>query len=1141
MRIRRLVLDQYGTFAHAELNFATEPGRLTLVTAPNGAGKSVLRHAFHDLLFDIPKQSAMSFRHGYRKMALMADAIGTDGAAFSFGWSRDDKPPRVTNDPARFEALRRETTPEQLEKLFALDTARLRAGGTDLKKGQTLAEALLSGTGELASAHRVRAELEARRQANWGPRKSTPPLNAAMAELERSRKAAAEAIQRPAARQKQDQDLAAARAALQTAQAASDAALLAIGRLNRIEHTRPHLDALRMAEAWFAANPDAPALPPGLDVALSDARGRSATASARLLAAREALRTARAQEAAIEADPAVAQHAAALAALPGRLGEVEKARKDSADRRTERAAALDLVARALRDIGADVPVEQARRLVPPVAALTAARAAIVAHEGLRTALALALAGVNAAALERAEAEHAEVSAPPVPEGLADLLQTIRADRNPAQHATELDAQCRQAGTRVTAALATAPGWTGTAPALRTLRPAADDAYRRADQACREAEALAQTRFGARDQAFAALEADRRALNALQDRPLPDDAAIAAARAARDRGWALIHRRAFGGDPDAAGEAAYAEGGTLPQAFERHLRAADTLADQRVIELERVQHAAQLTQRIADAAGPCEAASTHATEAEAALDAARAAWTALTAPLGLGATPGLLDVQRLLTARTEVIAALATQEDAEDARDAVAAAHAAWAGRLATLLERPAEPLPALLALADTRLRAANAAATAATLRRAKQESARFAATKAAAALTTAEERLSAWRAGWATILITLNRPADETPDATAAVLERLLQLDQADNAASDLGRRIDAMDADNTAFDIEIQRLAAALGEPADPRALLARRDRADAQTSKRQQAHLTAEDRARVHDDAAEQAAIADRALMAVIAQAGATDGDGADRRIAAAREHARHATLRDDALRSLLTHGGGLSREALQTEADAVLPDMLPIEQDRARQEAANAGQRREDAAVLEDQLRTRHEADGAATTATDAAADHAAAAALYARLLDEQLVLQVASGMLGRAMDAVQDQAGESGLTRLSQAFQAVTAGAYTIEAGEDTGAGVPFFAVERRFPGERKAPEELSEGTRDQLYLALRIKALRESPTRLPFIADDILQTFDDERAAAALGALLDLSAHNQVIVLTHHGHVAALAQAFGDRIHQESLP
>jgi uncharacterized protein YhaN len=88
-------------------------------------------------------------------------------------------------------------------------------------------------------------------------------------------------------------------------------------------------------------------------------------------------------------------------------------------------------------------------------------------------------------------------------------------------------------------------------------------------------------------------------------------------------------------------------------------------------------------------------------------------------------------------------------------------------------------------------------------------------------------------------------------------------------------------------------------------------------------------------------------------------------------------------------------------------------------------------------------------------------------------------------------------------------------------------------------------DLSEGTSDQLFLALRIVALeayvRANPA-LPFIADDVLQTFDDDRATAALRALLALSAHVQVIVLTHHPHVQALARALpAGTVHTLVLP
>ena len=75
------------------------------------------------------------------------------------------------------------------------------------------------------------------------------------------------------------------------------------------------------------------------------------------------------------------------------------------------------------------------------------------------------------------------------------------------------------------------------------------------------------------------------------------------------------------------------------------------------------------------------------------------------------------------------------------------------------------------------------------------------------------------------------------------------------------------------------------------------------------------------------------------------------------------------------------------------------------------------------------------------------------------------------------------------------------------------------------------EGLSEGTRDQLYLALRVAAIESHIARaepLPFVADDLLVNFDDNRAAAALRMLVELGRKTQVILFTHHDHLAALA-------------
>ena len=76
--------------------------------------------------------------------------------------------------------------------------------------------------------------------------------------------------------------------------------------------------------------------------------------------------------------------------------------------------------------------------------------------------------------------------------------------------------------------------------------------------------------------------------------------------------------------------------------------------------------------------------------------------------------------------------------------------------------------------------------------------------------------------------------------------------------------------------------------------------------------------------------------------------------------------------------------------------------------------------------------------------------------------------------------------------------------------------------------------MSDGTRDQLYLALRLAALDnhiESYETMPLILDDLLITFDDQRATALLEQLEKLSKRTQVILFTHHEHVFDLCSKY----------
>ncbi|MHC5540399.1 ATP-binding protein, partial [Singulisphaera rosea] len=87
------------------------------------------------------------------------------------------------------------------------------------------------------------------------------------------------------------------------------------------------------------------------------------------------------------------------------------------------------------------------------------------------------------------------------------------------------------------------------------------------------------------------------------------------------------------------------------------------------------------------------------------------------------------------------------------------------------------------------------------------------------------------------------------------------------------------------------------------------------------------------------------------------------------------------------------------------------------------------------------------------------------------------------------------------------------------------------VGARPDGATVAVEGMSDGTCDQLYLALKLASLEhhlDHNAPMPLVVDDILVNFDDERALAALLELATLSKRTQVLFFTHHRHLVDLA-------------
>ncbi len=112
----------------------------------------------------------------------------------------------------------------------------------------------------------------------------------------------------------------------------------------------------------------------------------------------------------------------------------------------------------------------------------------------------------------------------------------------------------------------------------------------------------------------------------------------------------------------------------------------------------------------------------------------------------------------------------------------------------------------------------------------------------------------------------------------------------------------------------------------------------------------------------------------------------------------------------------------------------------------------------------------------------------------------------------------------------AFSSLTGGNYQRLQTEPQGHQEILFAIDRTNASKRA--DDLSKGTRFQLYLALRAAAYEHMASTgriLPFFCDDVFETFDDTRTRAACTLMDRIGRTGQAIYLTHHRHVVDIAQ------------
>ena len=247
---------------------------------------------------------------------------------------------------------------------------------------------------------------------------------------------------------------------------------------------------------------------------------------------------------------------------------------------------------------------------------------------------------------------------------------------------------------------------------------------------------------------------------------------------------------------------------------------------------------------------------------------------------------------------------------------------------------------------------------------------------------------------------------------------------------------------------------------------------------------------------------------------------------------------------------------RDALDREITAALGDRCPQESLRkelAGDAAAGLPARRQQAqtalAAVQEELRGRIESRGQLAEQMRVLAEDRKLAQrqLDLAVLQERLdrairrwqVLAVACRILDTIRTTYEHERQPEALREASGYLDRLTGGRYRRVW---TPLGERSLRVEDA-EGRPLAVEQLSRGTREQLFLSLRL-ALAGSYARrgapLPLVLDDVLVNFDADRAAAAAAVLRDFAqAGQQLLVFTCHEHIAGLFKSL--RVPVNALP
>jgi len=1170
MKLLSLDLLAFGPFTDVSLSFDADAlsgrDRLHIIYGPNEAGKSSSLRALVQLLYGMPHLSADDFVHNKDQLRIGARLVDADGRELACVRRKgrkhtlrdgdDDQP----LDPQQIVRLVDHLDEDSFQQQFALSYEKLVQGGQEIVRGGGDLGRILFATGSgVADLGEVQARLDDEVQRLFKDKGRNPRINEALGrltQLGKERKGAEvpsaqwkrhdDALRQAHSRRekldKQRRELEIRRDRLRRLR---DAAGLVARRSVVLTELESVKDTPRLGE-------DFPELRRKAQQDLLLAESARKDSSEKLKQIDQSLSAENES-----ASAAVLSRADAIGQLAQDLGAFLKARSDRPLREAE-AGQFERDAREiLHTLGAgELPFDQCDRLRVDIA--TRKRLQQLAGEQPRLVARDEKAEEECARIQRqqrdVEREAEQLAAPADSSLLQQALRRAQSEGDLDRQMASLEEELNDARQQADVDLRKLSGWSGNLAALEMLAvPDAsrvDDFADRCEAARRSLEAIATDLGTAKSQRDElAAEIDRlEGTDGVPSREQLDEA-----RARRDALWRLVVadwrdgkadpaeiERAIGDWPPAA---------DLAEAFARAVAAADELADRLLREADRVAKMEGLQFDLKRTGEKIQQLEQRHAEAKAHDDDLQVQWHALWKPLAVAPLPPrqmhpwLRQQQALASAAQQIrrrearLADLTTRREhhRDELRQQLTTVGAAGSedATLSELIDAADAALAGLKELAHHRE----------TLqRRSSDLSGEL--PGAIESLQSAREALDQWQSQWSKVLARATLPGGTTPEEASEVVALRDDLFAKLHEAEGLRQRIADIDRDAKIFAEQVRQIADQVApddwpkdwseRPSDVNATALEQLLREAESDRTR--HLALEkqrqEESRRENEARQAAERAGIALSNLCNEAGCSS----PAELVESERRAEQRRLAEQRLReldeqlALLASGQTLdefAHDVNDSRSDDLQSQIATLDADLERVDAE-----------LPEILKTigREQTELARMDGSSRAAElYEQQQEVLAQLrgdTEQYVRLQLASAVLRRAIDRYRESNQGPLVQRASELFAELTLGSFAGLKIDYNDRGEPVLVGIRAGSGAAVAVAGMSDGTSDQLYLALRLASLErhlDHRPAIPLVLDDVLIKFDDDRTTAALKVFARLAERTQVIYFTHHEHLVRLAE------------